>query len=152
MTNEKADKGLVMNSGKKDDHNHTENGNFVEETKKTLVGAKDWLLEDAELMKNYWHHKMAYMEAWVEANWKTIMSQGKHVKEEIDEIEDVGLLWLVDNINQNPVPLAECYIAGSRAEIGNYVCLSCEYEQEIEKKGDTLDICPICHYGIFSGH
>ncbi|MFT2109909.1 hypothetical protein [Marinomonas sp. 2405UD68-3] len=140
-----------MNSGKKDDPNNTENSNLVDETKKTIIGAKNWVLDDAELMKNYWHHKMAYMEAWVDANWKTIMAQGRHAKDELDAIEDIGLLWLVDNINHNPVPLAECYISGTECEKGRYVCLSCEYEQELEDNA-VLKVCPICQYGIFSGH
>lgn len=140
-----------MNSDKKDAIKSTAKSDLIEETTKTVEGAKNWLLDDVELMKAYWHDKMGYMEAWVDANWKTVIEQGKGVVHTLDKVEDAGLLWLIDHVNNNPVPLAECHIAGTEVQPGKYVCLACHYEQTIEEEG-TLETCPICHYGIFSNH
>lgn len=140
-----------MNSAKKDDPKDKDSLDLVTETKKTIIGAKDWLLEDAELMRAYWHHKMGYMEAWVAANWHTVIDNGSDAIHELDEIEDAGLLWLIDHVNQNPVPLAECHVAGSVVPKGTYVCMSCKHEQAIVKKA-RLAVCELCHYGIFSTH
>ena len=60
---------------------------LVEEAKKTLAGAKNWFLEDVELMKAYWHDQMGYTEAWVDANWHLVK----------DESEDADMLALIES-------------------------------------------------------
>ena len=105
---------------KKDSSKNENHLNLVEEARKTLIGAKDWLLEDAALMTAYWHDQMGYTEAWVDANWHLVLDEGHELVEKLDAKEDAALLWLVNHANNNPVPLEECHVAGSVAEAGSY--------------------------------
>lgn len=136
---------------KKDDLKDEAQSDLIEETRKTLVGAKDWFLEDVALMQAYWHDKMGYMEAWVDANWHLVLDEGHEVKEELDEKEDAALLWLINHANHNPVPLEECHVAGEGAKAGTYRCMSCGHENVMEEEG-VLMPCEICHYGLMSTH
>ncbi|WP_438463938.1 zinc ribbon-containing protein [Marinomonas sp. PE14-40] len=127
------------------------NEGIVKETRKTLEAAKSWVVDDAHLATAYWHHKMGYMEAWVSAHWHLVLEKGHDALEELEEIEDLGLLWLVDHVNQNPVPLAHCHTAGSHCEAGVYLCMSCSQNQVL-KQSTELDVCDNCGYGVFSNH
>lgn len=137
-----------MKSDKKDGKT---NEGLVSETRKTLEAAKSWVIEDANLATAYWHHKMGYMEAWVSAHWHLVLENGHDALQELEEIEDLGLLWLVDHVNQNPVPLAHCHTAGSRSEPGEYLCMSCGQHQVLDKTVE-LEVCDNCGYGVFSSH
>lgn len=123
---------------------------LVEEAKKTLEGAKNWLLEDVELMKAYWHDKMGYTEAWVDANWHLVKDQSEELLEELvgdlDEQEDKALLWLINHANNNPVPLEKCSFAGQPTKKGRYICMDCGHENTHE--GNELEPCETCHYGV----
>ncbi|MCB5161364.1 hypothetical protein [Marinomonas algarum] len=136
---------------KKDPVNPSSDSSLVEEARKTLVGAKDWLLEDASLMAAYWHDKMGYTEAWVDANWHLVLDEGHELAEELDEKEDAALLWLINHANNNPVPLEQCHVAGTDVEAGTYVCMACGHENKLESK-QPLAPCEICHYGLMSSH
>ncbi|MCV2402442.1 zinc ribbon-containing protein [Marinomonas sp. C2222] len=140
-----------MKSVKKDPSNHDDNANLVEEARSILVGAKDWLLEDAALMTAYWHDKMGYMEAWVDANWHLLLDEGHDLIDKLDEKEDAAFLWLVNHANNNPVPLEQCHIAGSIVAPGTYRCMACNFDTEI-KVAKVLAPCSICHYGLMSSH
>lgn len=136
----------------KSDKKESETGSgLVGETRKTLEAAKSWVIEDANLATAYWHLKMGYMEAWVSAHWHLVLENGKEALEGLEEIEDLGLLWLVDHVNQNPVPLTHCHTAGSLSEPGVYRCMSCNQEQTLALKTE-LEICEHCGYGVFSSH
>ncbi len=136
---------------KKDSSKNENHLNLVEEARKTLIGAKDWLLEDAALMTAYWHDQMGYTEAWVDANWHLVLDEGHELVEKLDAKEDAALLWLVNHANNNPVPLEECHVAGSVVEAGSYHCMSCGYDNVLETK-QVLAPCEICHYGLMSTH
>ncbi|MGJ8646457.1 hypothetical protein [Marinomonas colpomeniae] len=136
---------------KKDSSKNEKHLNLVEEARKTLIGAKDWLLEDAALMTAYWHDQMGYTEAWVDANWHLVLDEGHELVEKLDAKEDAALLWLVNHANNNPVPLEECHVAGSVAEAGSYHCMSCGHDNVLETK-QVLAPCEICHYGLMSTH
>jgi hypothetical protein len=140
-----------MKSMKKDSSKNENHLNLVEEARKTLIGAKDWLLEDAALMTAYWHDQMGYTEAWVDANWHLVLDEGHELVEKLDAKEDAALLWLVNHANNNPVPLEECHVAGSVVEAGSYHCMSCGYDNVLETK-QVLAPCEICHYGLMSTH
>lgn len=140
-----------MNSMKKDSPKETDDSNLVEEARKTLIGAKDWFLEDVALMTAYWHDKMGYTEAWVDANWHYVLDEGHELVDELDEKEDVALLWLINHANNNPVPLEECHVVGAEVEPGSYRCMSCGHDNVIETK-QALAPCEICHYGLMSTH
>jgi len=127
------------------------NEGIVKETRKTLEAAKSWVVDDAHLATAYWHLKMGYMEAWVSAHWHLVLEKGHDALEDLEEIEDLGLLWLVDHVNQNPVPLAHCHTAGSRCEAGEYLCMSCNQNQILEISTE-LEVCDNCGYGVFSNH
>ena len=119
---------------------------LVEEAKKTLTGAKNWFLEDVELMRAYWHDKMGYMEAWVDANWHLVKDESEELLDDLDHREDAALLWLVNHANNNPVPLERCSVAGKEAKPGRYICMDCGHENT-HKEGN-LDTCEVCHYGV----
>lgn len=136
---------------KKDLQKSTSDSNLVEEARKTLQGAKDWLLEDMALMSAYWHDKMGYTEAWVDANWHLVLDGGHELVEELDEKEDVALLWLINHVNNNPVPLEECHVAGTQVEAGSYTCMSCGHLNQLAQ-AQALPTCEICHYGLMSSH
>ena len=87
------------------------------------------MLEDAALMKAYWHDKMGYMEAWVDANWHLLLDEGHDLIEKLDEKEDAALLWLVNHANNNPVPLEQCHVAGSIVALGTYRCMACNFDR-----------------------
>ncbi|WP_112139816.1 hypothetical protein [Marinomonas primoryensis] len=140
-----------MNSMKKDSLKSDSNSSLVEEARKTLEGAKDWFLEDAALMTAYWHDKMGYTEAWVDANWHLVLDEGHEIIEEFDEKEDIALLWLINHANNNPVPLEQCHVAGTIVEPGAYHCMSCGHDNVVEVK-QTLAPCEICQYGLMSTH
>ncbi|MBR7888958.1 hypothetical protein J9B83_08355 [Marinomonas sp. A79] len=140
-----------MKTVKKDSSNHVSDSNLVEEARKTLVGAKDWLLEDMALMNAYWHDKMGYTEAWVDANWHLVMDEGQDLVEELDKKEDAALLWLINHANNNPVPLEECHVVGTEVEPGTYRCMSCGHDNIVEAT-QPLGSCEICHYGLLSSH
>jgi len=140
-----------MKSMQKDSQNHITDSNLVEEARKTLVGAKDWLLEDVALMKAYWHDKMGYTEAWVDANWHLVLDEGHELIEEFDEKEDTALLWLINHANNNPVPLEQCHVVGDVVEAGTYHCMSCGHDNVLETQ-QALSPCEICHYGLMSTH
>ncbi|REG84251.1 hypothetical protein DFP81_104130 [Marinomonas pollencensis] len=136
---------------KKDDLKEQNNTDLVAEARKTLQGAKDWLLDDVSLIKAYWHDKMGYTEAWVDANWHLILDEGHELVEELDEKEDAALLWLINHANNNPVPLEECHVAGQPAKAGVYHCMSCGHDNIMTEEG-TLATCEVCHYGLLSTH
>jgi len=140
-----------MNSMKKDSLKTENNSSLVEEARKTLEGAKDWLLEDVSLMTAYWHDKMGYTEAWVDANWHLVLDEGHELVEEFDEKEDTALLWLINHANNNPVPLEQCHVVGTIVEPGSYHCMSCGHDNVVETK-QALTPCEICHYGLMSTH
>ena len=140
-----------MNSMKKDPSKTEINTSLVEEARKTLIGAKDWLLEDVSLMTAYWHDKMGYTEAWVDANWHLVLDEGHELVEEFDDKEDTALLWLINHANNNPVPLEDCHVAGTMADTGTYHCMACGHDNVVETK-QTLAPCEICHYGLMSTH
>lgn len=140
-----------MKSIKKDSSKSENHSNLVEEARKTLAGAKSWLLEDVALMTAYWHDQMGYTEAWVGANWHLVLDQGNELVEKLDAKEDAALLWLVNHANNNPVPLEECYAAGNMSEAGSYHCMSCGHDNVLETK-QVLAPCEICHYGLMSTH
>ena len=140
-----------MKSMKKDSSKNTENSNLVEEARKTLIGAKDWLLEDVALMTAYWHDKMGYTEAWVDANWHLVLDDGHELMKELDKKEDTALLWLINHVNHNPVPLEECHVVGDLVEAGIYHCMSCGHDNMVENQ-QALQPCEICHYGLMSTH
>lgn len=140
-----------MKSMKKDLSKSFDRSNLVEEARKTLQGAKDWLFEDVALMTAYWHDKMGYTEAWVEANWHLVLDGGHELMEELDAKEDAALLWLINHVNHNPVPLEHCYVAGNLVEPGVYHCMSCGHDNIIESE-QTLTPCEICYYGLMSAH
>lgn len=119
---------------------------LVQEAKKTLEGAKNWFLEDVELMKAYWHDQMGFMEAWVDANWHLVQDQGEELVEDLDKREDAALLWLINHANSNPVPLEQCVVAGKEADAGRYICMDCGHENRHE--GGSLATCEVCHYGV----
>ncbi len=136
---------------KKDSQNHRKDSSLVEEARNTLVGAKDWFLEDVALMTAYWHDKMGYTEAWIDANWHLVLSEGQELVDELDEKEDSALLWLINHVNNNPVPLEECHVVGSEVEAGIYHCMSCGHDNQLETK-QVLTPCEVCHYGLMSTH
>ncbi len=136
---------------KKDSQKSTSDSNLVEEARKTLQGAKDWLLEDMALMSAYWHDKMGYTEAWVDANWHLVLDGGHELVEELDDKEDAALLWLINHVNNNPVPLEECHVAGTQVEAGAYTCMACGHLNELTQ-AQALPACEICHYGLMSSH
>ena len=140
-----------MKSMKKDLSKPVKSSNLVEEARKTLQGAKDWLLEDVALMSAYWHDKMGYTEAWVDANWHLVLDEGHELIEELDEKEDAALLWLINHVNNNPVPLEQCHVVGTVVESGTYHCMSCGHDNVLESK-QALTPCEICHYGLMSTH
>jgi len=140
-----------MKAMKKDSQNHTKDSNLVEEARKTLIGAKDWLLEDVALMTAYWHDKMGYTEAWIDANWHLVLEEGQELIDELDEKEDSALLWLINYANNNPVPLENCHVVGSQVEAGNYHCMSCGHDNLLET-AQILAPCEVCHYGMLSTH
>ena len=140
-----------MKSMKKDLPKSIKSSNLVEEARKTLQGAKDWLLEDVALMSAYWHDKMGYTEAWVDANWHLVLDEGHELIEELDEKEDAALLWLINHVNNNPVPLEQCHVVGTVVESGTYHCMSCGHDNVLENK-QALTPCEICHYGLMSTH
>lgn len=140
-----------MKSMKKDSSNSEIESNLVEEARKTLTGAKDWFLEDVALMTAYWHDKMGYTEAWVDANWHYVLDESHELAEELDEKEDIALLWLINHANSNPVPLEECHVVGTVVEAGSYHCMSCGYDNVVEAK-QALAPCEVCHYGLMSTH
>jgi hypothetical protein len=119
---------------------------LIEEAKKTLEGAKNWFLEDVELMRAYWHDKMGYMEAWVDANWHLLKEESEELIEELDETEDVALLWLINHANNNPVPLERCSVVTTPAKPGRYVCMGCGHENSHD--GGPLQACEVCHHGV----
>lgn len=125
--------------------------NVIEEARKTLFAAKEWVLDDASLLSAYWHDKMGYMEAWVSANWNLVLDKGNDALDELDELEDLSLLWLVDHANNNPVPLSECHVAGDQVEAGSYLCMACSTQQELTEPTE-LSLCGNCGYGLFSTH
>ncbi|MBJ7539942.1 hypothetical protein I8J31_19905 [Marinomonas sp. C1424] len=136
----------------KKDHLKSEiDSSLVEEARKTLLGAKDWLLEDMALMTAYWHDKMGYTEAWVDANWHLVLEEGNELIDALDEKEDAALLWLINNVNNNPVPLEECHVAGDNVVAGTYHCMACRHDNVIEK-AQPLPTCEVCHYGLMSSH
>lgn len=137
-----------MKSDKKE--SKTDSG-LVEETKKTIEAAKSWVIEDVHFASAYWHHKMGYMEAWVSAHWHLVLEKGHDALEDLEEIEDLGLLWLVDHVNQNPVPLAHCHTAGSPCLPDEYLCMSCSQVQRLDVEQE-LEVCSNCGYGVFSNH
>ncbi|ETX11066.1 leucyl-tRNA synthetase [Marinomonas ushuaiensis DSM 15871] len=136
---------------KKDSPKSAKSSDLVEEARKTLVGAKDWLVEDVSLMTAYWHDKMGYTEAWVNANWHLVLDEGHELIEELDEKEDTALLWLINHANNNPVPLEQCHVVGSLVEAGTYHCMSCGHDNVLETQ-QALAPCEICHYGLMSTH
>lgn len=136
---------------KKDPVKNENEANLVEEAQKTLMGAKDWFLEDVALMKAYWHDKMGYTEAWIDANWHLVLDEGHELIDDLDEKEDAALLWLINHANNNPVPLEQCHVAGSLVEPGTYHCMSCGYDNVIETQ-QALAPCEVCHYGLMSTH
>ncbi|MEO9273350.1 hypothetical protein ABFY09_00715 [Marinomonas sp. 5E14-1] len=140
-----------MKSMKKDSPKSIKSSNLVEEARKTLQGAKDWLLEDVALMSAYWHDKMGYTEAWVDANWHLVLGEGYEWIGKLDEKEDAALLWLINHVNNNPVPLEQCHVAGSVVESGMYHCMFCGHDSVLESK-QVLTPCEICHYGLMSTH
>lgn len=140
-----------MKSMKKDLSKPVKSSNLVEEARKTLQGAKDWLLEDVALMSAYWHDKMGYTEAWVDANWHLVLDEGQELIEELDEKEDAALLWLINHVNNNPVPLEQCHVVGTMVESGTYHCMSCGHDNVLESM-QALTPCEICHYGLMSTH
>jgi hypothetical protein len=140
-----------MKSMKKDPLKSTADTSLVEEARKTLSGAKDWLLEDVALMTAYWHDKMGYTEAWVDANWHLVLDEGHELIEELDQQEDTALLWLINHANNNPVPLEDCHVVGSLVEAGTYHCMSCGHDNIVETQQPLMP-CEICHYGLMSTH
>ncbi|BFM48931.1 hypothetical protein [Marinomonas sp. THO17] len=136
---------------KKDLQNPDSDLNLVEEARKTLQGAKDWLLEDVALMQAYWHDKMGYTEAWVDANWHLVLDGAQELADELDEKEDAALLWLINHVNNNPVPLEECHVAGTQVPAGEYICMACAHKNSL-LKAQALPTCEICHYGLLSSH
>ncbi|TBR43218.1 hypothetical protein CBF23_005915 [Marinomonas agarivorans] len=125
--------------------------NIIENSRETLLAAKDWFLDDTSLLAAYWHERMGYMEAWVAANWHLVLEQGQEALHELDEWEDLALLWLVDHVNNNPVPLKECYVAGNQVPAGQYTCMACSTKKVLSTEAE-LSACDACHYGIFSAH
>lgn len=125
--------------------------NIIQTTRATLLAAKEWLLDDSSLLAAYWHKKMGYMEAWVSANWHLVLAQGQDALHELDTLEDMALLWLVDHVNNNPVPLKNCHIAGSQVPAGQYTCMACSTTKKLSTES-VLTVCDICDYGIFSSH
>ncbi|RDL43911.1 hypothetical protein DN730_12065 [Marinomonas piezotolerans] len=119
---------------------------LVEEAKKTLAGAKNWFLEDVELMRAYWHDQMGYVEAWVDANWHLVKDESEELLEDLDKREDAALLWLLNHANNNPVPLERCSVAGQEAQAGRYICMDCGHENTHEQ--GILATCDVCHYGV----
>ncbi|WP_262368522.1 zinc ribbon-containing protein [Marinomonas sp. IMCC 4694] len=140
-----------MHSMKKDSPKIENDSNLVEEARKTLAGAKDWLLEDVALMTAYWHDKMGYTEAWVEANWQFVLNESHELVEELDEKEDAALLWLINHANNNPVPLEECHVAGTDVAPGAYHCMACGHDNHLDNQ-QVLPPCEVCHYGLMSTH
>ncbi|GAB3484485.1 zinc ribbon-containing protein [Marinomonas epiphytica] len=140
-----------MKTMKKVSSKRSTDKDLLDEAKKTLVGAKDWLLEDVALMGAYWHDKMGYMEAWVDANWHLVLEGGEEWLDELDDKEDQALLWLINHANNNPVPLENCHTVGELVEQGEYHCLSCGYEMTLNEPQD-LPACAVCHFGILSSH
>ena len=140
-----------MNSMKKDPSKTPIDTNLLEEARKTLVGAKDWLLEDVALMNAYWHDKMGYTEAWIEANWHLVLEEGHELIKELDETEDAALLWLINHANNNPVPLEDCHVVGEEVAAGEYTCMSCGHHNVL-LKSQALSPCEVCHYGLLSSH
>jgi len=140
-----------MKTMKKDHANEQNHTDLVEEARKTLKGAKDWLLDDVSLMKAYWDDQMGYTEAWVDANWHLVLDEGHDVVEELDKKEDTALLWLINHANNNALPLEQCHVAGESARPGVYHCMSCGHDNVMEEEG-MLAPCEICHYGIMSTH
>lgn len=129
----------------------SENKTVASEARDILLAAKNWLLDDASLLSTYWHDKMGYMEAWVSANWHLVLDKGSDALEELEELEDLGLLWLVDHVNNNPVPLRECHAAGYQVQAGNYLCMACS-KTKVIKQLSELSVCDHCGYGMFSSH
>lgn len=125
--------------------------NIIQSSRKTLLAAKDWLLDDGSLLSAYWHEKMGYMEAWVTANWNLVLEKGQDALDELDELEDLSLLWLVDHANNNPVPLKDCHVVGSRVEPNQYRCMACSNIQVLKETAE-LRVCNVCGYGVFSTH
>ncbi|MCO4786653.1 hypothetical protein [Marinomonas atlantica] len=119
---------------------------LVEEAKKTLEGAKNWFLEDVELMKAYWHDQMGYTEAWVDANWHLVKDEGEGLAVDLDKKEDIALLWLINHANNNPVPLEKCSVVGQGVRAGRYICMDCGHENS--HQGGPLNPCEVCHYGL----
>ncbi|MEO9655043.1 hypothetical protein [Marinomonas sp.] len=140
-----------MNSMKKDGVNTPTDSRLVEEARKTLIGAKDWLLEDVALMGAYWHDKMGYTEAWIDANWHLVLEEGQDLIHELDEKEDAALLWLINHVNNNPVPLQNCHVVGDEVPAGEYTCMACGHNNLV-LKSQSLNACEVCHYGLLSSH
>ncbi|WP_139063128.1 hypothetical protein [Marinomonas spartinae] len=140
-----------MKSMKKDPINEQNNTDLVEEARQILKGAKDWFLDDVSLMKAYWHDKMGYTEAWIDANWHLVLEEGEELTKELDAKEDAALLWLINHANNNPVPLEECHVAGQEAKAGVYHCMACGHDN-IKAEDGTLEPCEVCHYGLMSTH
>jgi len=125
--------------------------NVIEEARQVMLAAKDWVLDDASLLSSYWHDKMGYMEAWVSVHWNLVLEQGHGALDELDELEDLSLLWLVDHVNNNPVPLRDCHVAGHQVDAGSYLCMACSCSKVLTESSE-LSICDHCGYGMFSTH
>ncbi|WCN14267.1 hypothetical protein GV054_15340 [Marinomonas mediterranea] len=131
---------------KKDPINSQNQLDLIEETQRTIEGAANWLLEDVSLLKAYWHDKFAYTEAWVDANWHLLTEESSELVKSLDGKEDVALLWLLNNANNNPVPLEKCSVTTTEVQAGRYICMSCGHENT--HAGGALGTCEECHYGL----